>query len=285
MIVYLNGEFIPKEEACISPDDRGFLFADGAYEVLRSYGGRLFMTEDHLARLERSLQELLIGGVDIDGLGDVARGLIKKNALGGSEVEIYIQVTRGCAERNHPFPPAGTPPTVYAFAAESPLLRKEMETGVGIILLPDERRTRCDIKAVSLLPNVIAAQQARDAGALEAVFVREGVITEGASSNCCAVFDGELVTHPEGNLILSGITRRVVLELCRESGIPFRESPIPAETIGDADEVLVLSTRKEVMPVVRIDEMTVADGTPGPVTVGLQRTFREFVDRMCGIDT
>jgi len=282
MTVYFNGEFLEKEEVRISPDDRGFLFADGAYEVMRAYNGTPFMAEDHVRRLERSLSELRITGIDTGPLRDAAERLLMLNDLEGTNAAIYVEVTRGAAPRAHAFPPEGTAPTVFMSATPFPLLVNEMREGTKIILLPDLRWLRCDIKSVSLLPNILASQKASEEGALEAVLVRDGVITEGASSNFAAVFDGKLVTHPECELILSGITRKVALGLCGELDIPVDETPIPEESIREADEVMVFSTRKEVMPVIKVDDMTVGDGKPGSVTMKLQKAFRELVVRLCG---
>jgi D-alanine transaminase len=282
MTVYFNGDFLDKEEVRISPDDRGFLFADGAYEVMRAYNGTPFMVDNHFRRLERSLGELRITGIDTGPLRDASEKLLALNDLEETDAAIYIEVTRGASPRAHAFPPDDTPPTIFMSATPFPLLVDEMREGAKIILIPDLRWLRCDIKSVSLLPNILASQQAREQGAIEAVLVRDGVITEGASSNFAAVFDGRLVTHPECELILSGITRKVALDLCGELGIPVDETPIPEESVREADEIIVLSTRKEVMPVIQVDDRTVGDGKPGPVTMKLQKAFRDLVVRLCG---
>ena len=274
MIVYFNGRFIPKEQVSISPDDRGFLFADGAYEVIRSYGGRLFRLDDHLARMDRSLRELRIAGPDVHSFGDIADELIHVNRLGQGEASLYVQVTRGAAPRHHTFPDEGTPPTVYAYAAPLRPSPERWERGVKAILVPDIRWTRCDIKSLALLPNVLASQRAAERGAYEAVFVRDGAVTEGAHTNVCAVLDGRLVTHPRTHHILGGITRRVVLELCGQLDIPVEESPILETRVGEVDEFLLLGTVTEILPVVRVDGWQVGDGTPGSITRKLQRAFR-----------
>jgi D-alanine transaminase len=276
MIVYFNGRLTPKEDVRISPDDRGFLFADGVYEVIRSYDGSLFRAEDHFRRMDRSLRALLIDGPDMDDLRDAAKQLIQCNDLGRGDAELYIQITRGVAPRKHAFPDEETPPTVYASAVPFHPPREKWEHGVKIILVPDVRWARCDIKSVALLPNVLASQQARERGAEEAVFVRDGVITEGSHTNFCAVFDGQLVTHPKTNRILAGIMRAVVLDLCGELGIPFSETPISERELREADELMVLGTTSEVMPVVRVDDWEVGDARPGPITTKLQRAFREM---------
>jgi D-alanine transaminase len=277
MIVYFDGRFLPKEEVRVSPDDRGFLFADGAYEVIRAYQGRLFKTEAHLRRLERSLRELRIAGLDVEGFGAIGHELIERNELRRGDATLYIQVTRGVAPRRHAFPEEPTPPTVYLVASPFRPSPEKWEHGVGIILVPDIRWSRCDIKALALLPNVLASQEAREKGAGEAVFVREGMITEGAHTNFCAVFDGRLVTHPTGQHILSGVTRQVVFELCAELQIPYRESPIGEGALADASEAMIVGTTVEITPVVRVEGRKVGDGIPGPLTRKLQQAFRALV--------
>jgi D-alanine transaminase len=276
MIVYFNGQFIPKEDVRLSPDDRGFLFADGVYEVIASYSSKLFQPEAHFRRLERSLRELRIAVPDLQRLREAAERLIEVNDLRQGDAGIYIQITRGVAPRNHPFPPPGTPPTVYATAFPFEIPREEQERGVGIILVPDIRWARCDIKSVALLANVLACQQAVENGAAEAVFVRDGVVTEGSRNNVCAVFDGRLVTYPKTNYILPGVTRDAVLELCGQLSIPFDEAPIYESRLKEADELMIVSTLSEIIPVVRVNDWTVGDGKPGPITRQLQQAFREL---------
>lgn len=277
MIVYYNGSFQPKDGVCVSPDDRGFLLSDGVYEVIRAYRGRLFKLDDHLQRLARSLREIRIHGVEVDRLHGVAERLIEENDLARGDASVYIQVTRGVATRRHAFPSAGTLPTVYVRASR---FRRHPDTwnrGIKVVLIPDIRWTRCDIKAVALLPNVLANQQAKEHGAWEAVFVRDGVVTEGSHTNVCAVFDGQVVTHPLGPHILGGITREVVLELCRELQVPVHESPIPEPSLSRAAEMMIIGTTTEITPVVQVDDWQVADGRPGPVTRTLQQAFRALV--------
>lgn len=276
MIVYFNNRFIDKDDVKISPDDRGFLFADGIYEVIRSYNGKLFRLEDHLTRMERSLREIRINGIDAQSFKDIAEKLIQDNHL-NEDATVYIQITRGAPSiRKHIFPDGDISPTVYACGSSFQPPDEEWEKGTRILLLPDIRWTRCDIKSVALLPNALANQQAKENGAGEAVLVRDGVITEGTHTNFCAVFDGELVTYPESNYILSGITRKVVLELCRELGILVREFPIFQSELDKADECMLVGTTTEVMPVVQVNDRMVRDGKPGPVTRKLQQAFGEL---------
>ncbi len=277
MIVYFNGQFIPKEDVRISPDDRGFLFADGVYEVIASYRGRLFRPDAHLRRLERSLHELRIAVPDLAALRGVAERLIEANGLAKGDAGVYIQITRGVAPRNHAFPDPAVPPTVYASAFPFEMPREEQERGVRVILVPDVRWARCDIKSVALLANVLACQRAVESGAAEAIFVRDGVVTEGSRHNVCAVFGGRLVTHPKTNVILPGVTRDVVLELCGQLGIPYNETPILESQLREADELMIVGTLSEIMPVVQVDGWMVSDGKPGPITRTLQRAFREVV--------
>jgi D-alanine transaminase len=273
MIGYLNGNFLPHTEIKISPDDRGFLFADGVYEVIRAYRGKFFKAEEHFARLRRSLHEIEIADKDNEELREVAEELLTRNGLAQCDATVYIQITRGAAPRKHAFPASSTRSTVYLTASAFNAPAKS-ETGVRITLVPDIRWARCDIKSIALTPNVLANQRAVERNAEEAVFVREGVITEGSHSNFAAVFDGELVTHPKTNYILPGITREVTIRLCRELGIPVREFPIFERDLDRADEAMLLSTSNEVMPVVQVDDRQVLDGKPGAITLKLQRAFR-----------
>jgi D-alanine transaminase len=277
MLVYFNGDFIPKEDVKISPDDRGFLLADGVYEVLRTYGGKIFRAGDHARRLARSLRELRMSGPSEKDFVDITSELLWRNHLDREDAKIYVQVTRGSAPRRHSFPDQATPPTVYGEASLIRFVREKWDDGIRIVLVPDTRWARCDIKSVALLPNVLASQRAKESGAEEAVFVREGIAIEGAHTNFCGVFDGELVTYPLNNRILAGVTRGVVLDLCRSLGVPFRESPIPEEELRQAGELMIMGTTTEIMPVVQVDDWQVGDGRPGPVTRKLQRAFRELV--------
>jgi D-alanine transaminase len=278
MIVYFDGRFLPKEDVRVSPDDRGFLLADGAYEVIRSYSGRQFKVAEHLSRLERSLRELRFTGPDVQRLGAIAEMLLQLNDLDRGDAVLYIQVTRGVAPRTHAFPPPQTTPTVYLTASPFRLSPEKWEHGVSIILVPDMRWARCDIKSVALLPNVLASQQAKEQGAEEAVFVRDGNLTEGAHTNVCGVFGGRLVTHPATHHILAGVTRRLVLDLCAELEIPVKESPMDRQALPEADELMILGTTTGIMPVVRVDDWQVGDGTPGPLTRKLQRAFRKLTE-------
>ena len=277
MIVFFNHQFIPKTKVRIDPDDRGFLFADGAYEVIRSYRGNLFKAGAHIARLNRSVDFLKINLPEEVNFREIGDRLIEQNNLGDEDANIYIQVTRGPALRKHAFPDEDIPATLYASVSsfERPVIKQEQ--GVKVVLVPDNRWTRCDIKSISLLPNVLASQRAKEENAEEAIFVRDDVALEGSHSSFGAVFNNRLTTAPKSNYILPGITREVVLELCGELNITVDESPISVESLKEADELMLLSTSLEVTPIVQVDDWNVGDGKPGPVTRKLQRAFEEVI--------
>jgi D-alanine transaminase len=278
MLVYLNGQYLPHGEARVPVDDRGFLFADGVYEVIRVYDGQPFMGEAHYERLRAGLRAIRIGTDPIDAVRTAASRLIEENGLRSGDATIYIQVTRGAAPRRHSFPDADVPPTVYVAAKP---FRQHPSTcwddGVAAITVPDTRWSRCDIKSIALLPNVLANQQAKVAGAFEAVFVRDGVLIEGSHSNLAGVIDGEIVTYPVCNYILPGITRRFVLDLARELGLPVREGAILVDEIDRVEELFLTGTTTEVMPITRLDGRPVGEGRPGPAVRKLQRAYRERV--------
>jgi D-alanine transaminase len=272
MDVYLNGAYVPKDRAVISVDDRGFLFGDGVYEVVRNYSGHIFELDAHLARLERGLRELRMTGVDAWQFGDIALELLRRADLADTDAVVYIQVTRGAAPRRHWFPDAATPATTYAAAL--PFTPKgDPVNGIAVITVPDIRWARCDIKSVNLLPNCLASQRAQESGAVEALFVRDGMALEASASSLFAVIEGTVWTAPKTNYILPSVTRGVVLDICRTHDIPHTESPIPVERLRDADEVFLAGTTLEVMPVVRIDDDAVGAGRPGDVTAGIARRF------------
>lgn len=276
MIVYHDGRFRPKAEVCLSPDDRGFLFGDGAYEVVRASKGRLFRAAAHWQRLQHSLSAIEIQCPEPATLDRVAATLLDRNQLAAAEATVYLQVTRGVAPRKHAYPQPPVTATVYGFASPFAPPREKCQAGVRVITVADERWSRCDLKVISLLPNVLANQQAQAAGAQEAVFVRNGVITEGSHTNFAAVRAGTLLTHPESRVILSGITRRVVLELCAELRVPILEVPLLESKLETVDEAMLLGTTSDVMPVVRINERQIGVGRPGPLTRRVQQAFQDL---------
>ena len=279
--VFLNGEWLPKDEARISVDDRGFLFGDGVYEVTPAYGGNLFLMDRHLARLRRGLGELRID-FDPDPLVDVHRRLIEENGLADREVSyVYVEVTRGVAPRTHAFPKVPATPSVYGFAKEYVRpSRERWAEGFRAITVPDRRWARVDIKTINLLPNCMAQQAALDAGVEDALFVKDGVALEGSHNNFFAVVDGVAVTHPKTNVILPGIVRGFVLELCEELDIPVELRPLQLEELWDADETFFTGTTTEVRPTVEIDGRTIGDGRPGPVTRRIMEAYLESTDRV-----
>jgi D-alanine transaminase len=276
-MAYFNGRYLPKSEIAISPDDRGFLFSDGLYEVIRSYDGRLFRAPFHLARMDEGARALRLGLDKTTDFTKIAHTLIRENGLTDGDAIVYFQITRGAAPRTHYFPSSTTPPTIYGSAERYIQPSGELENGIPVILVSDLRWGRCDIKTVSLLANVMARQQARERGAGEALFVRDGFVLEGTHSNLFTVFDGTVVTPPKDYHVLDGITRHVILELCEKLPVPAREAPIPEFEIFRADEVMMVGTTVEVTPVIRLNGEPVGDGRPGPITRLIQKAFREIV--------
>jgi D-alanine transaminase len=278
MIVFFNHQFIPKAQVRIEPDDRGFLFADGVYEVIRSYRGKLFKADEHIARLNRSLRFLRIRVPEKVNFKEIGSRLIEHNNLRNEDASIYIQITRGSAPRKHVFPEEEIPATLYASVSSLQRPVEKQEQGVKVFLEPDSRWTRCDIKSIALLPNVLASQRAKEEEAEEAILIRDGVALEGSHSSFCGVFNNRLVTAPKSNYILAGITREVVLQLCRKLNIVVNELPIFANRLKEADELMLLSTSLEVTPVVQVNDWKVGDGKPGAVTRKLQQAFDELIN-------
>ncbi|MFA5326148.1 MAG: D-amino-acid transaminase [Prolixibacteraceae bacterium] len=274
-IVYLNGNLIPKNEAFISPEDRGFNFADGVYEVIKYYRGKPFRYSDHIERLQRSLHEVQINFFGCEHLEPVFQELLEKNGLEDSDAGVYLQISRGSHTRIHRFP-EDIEPTVYATAFPFASKPDELKNGVRVVTTEDIRWLRCDIKSISLLPNVMAAQKAYENGAAETIFIRNGIVTEGSHSSFMAVKNGVVFTHPDSNLILPGITRKVVLEICRENNINIVEEGILASELAGMDEMMIVGTGSEITPVVKFDEFNVKDGKPGSVTRFIQEIFFEL---------
>lgn len=278
--VYLGGQLVPMPDARISPLDRGFLYGDGVYEVIRCYGGAPLRLPAHLARLGYSLREMRIGA-DVEAIADVPLRLLERNGLTAAEALVYLQVTRGAPPvRQHVFPAADVPPTVFGYAwayAPKPVYA---DPGVDTWLVSDVRWSRCDIKVTSLIPNAMAQQHAVERGGHEALFVRDGVVLEGTHSNLFAVLDGEVRTAPLTNYVLPGVTRQIALELCAATGTPAREAPIFASDLPRADELFVASTTLELSPVNSVDGRPMPQ--PRPVTRKLMAAFRELVARECG---
>ena len=263
-VCYLNGEFLPLAEARVPVLDRGFIFGDGVYEVVPAYGAAPFRWPQHLARLKRSLAKLRIANPhDDDGWARLVHELIARHPW--ADQFVYIQVTRGVAKRDHAFP-AGIAPTVFAMSSElKPPAEQTRTEGVSAITLPDERWLHCDIKSIALLGNVLARQAAADAGALECLMFRDGMLTEGSSSNVWIVRNGAVLGAPRDHLVLEGIRYGLLEELCAAAGVPFELRRITREDVLAAEEVLISSATKEVLPVTRLDGLPVGAGTPGPI--------------------
>lgn len=281
MIAYLNNTYMDKENVRISPDDRGFLFADGLYEVIRSYGGRLFRVPQHLERLRYGAVHLRLPTTDFGYLAEVAVELLRRNNLEKVDATIYFQVTRGAAKRSHAFPVPQPQLTVYGVASvfDPGPARKKMQDGINAITVADQRWARCDLKTTGLTANVLANQMAQEAGAQEAILVRDGVLLEGTHSNFMAVFDDTLVTAPASNYILSGITRMTILELCAEQGVRVELRPVFATDLSQATEAMIVGTTVEVTPICQLDGRPIGSGQPGPMAKLLQKLFAKEIDK------
>jgi D-alanine transaminase len=270
---YFNGQFLPKNEIMISPDDRGFLFADGVYEVVRWYDGVFYDIESHVTRLKRSLRELRINWVGSDSFPSIAKELIVRNNLLNQPAMIYLQVTRGAARRSHYFPTPEVPITIYMYSWGFTPDRQSKENGIKVMLKEDIRWSRCDIKSIALLANTISYQEACENGMKECIFVRNGFITEGSHSNIFFVIDGTLFTHPESNNILSGITRKNVLRIAQEEGLRIREEALAENRIRFVQEAFITNTSSEVTPVIELGGNTIGNGVPGKITCRIRDLF------------
>lgn len=275
-ICYLNGEYLPLRDARVSPLDRAFLYADSVYEVLPVYRGRPFRLAAHCARLNRSLAEIRMAAPLSDAQwADIIGGLAERN--GGGDLYVYFQVTRGAEYgRNHAIP-KGIAPTIFGFAAPLPVNTEEILTqGLAAITVEDLRWGRCDIKSTALLPNVLAKQDAADAGASEAILIRDGKLMEGSSTTIHVVSAGTLCVPPDSRRILPGTTRNVVLELAERAGIRERIAEISREELLAADEVWLGAATREVVAVTRIDGQPVGNGRPGPLWRQIYDLFQQY---------
>jgi D-alanine transaminase len=280
-IAYVNGRYLPRSDAKVAVEDRGYQFADGVYEVCEVRGGRLVDERRHMARLDRSLSELhIMRPMSPAALGVVVRETIRRNRV--HDGIVYVQVTRGVARRDFPFPAAGTKPSLVVTARNHDLERLEQVAtdGIAVVTVPDIRWRRVDIKSVALLPNVLAKQAAREQGAREAWLVdAEGRVTEGASSNAWIVSrDGKLITHPLGHEVLSGITRSVVIDMIKAQGLVFEERRFTVEEAYAAREAFLTSASQIVLPVVSIDGRFVGNGAPGLIAAALRRDYHRHAE-------
>lgn len=278
-IAYVNGRYLPAGEAGVSIEDRGYQFADGVYEVCEVRHGHVIDEHRHMARLDRSLSELRIRRpMTPMALGIVVRETIRRNRV--RDGIVYMQITRGAARRDFPFPARSTTPSlvVIARAGDSAHMEEMAAAGVAVVTMPDIRWGRVDIKTVALLPNVLAKQAAREQGAREAWLVdKTGRVTEGASSNAWIVSrEGILVTRPLGHDILPGITRSVVFEVAKAQGLRFEERAFTVEEAYVAREAFITSASQTVLPVVSIDGQPVGNGAPGLVATALRRDYHRY---------
>lgn len=273
--IYLNGNYLPDDQPCISPMDRGFIFGDGVYEVIPAYNGHLFRIDEHLRRLHDSLASVgITAPLSNSECLAMLNELVKRN--GGGNQSVYLQITRGVAARDHGFP-ADIRPTVFAMSSPlKPLDEEVRRHGVSAIVLEDIRWKYCHIKSIALLPNILLRQQALDAGAVEAILVRDNNVTEGAASNLFIVRNGTLITPPKGPLLLPGITRDLVLELAQQAGIPCQEASIARAELQQADEVWLTSSTREIVPVTRLDNVAVGSGRPGPYWKKMIAIYQDY---------
>ncbi len=284
-----NDTLIPRQDAKTDIEDRGYQFGDGVYEVIRVYGGSLFLAEAHARRMEKSLRELSIHFPD-------CRERVLKGAQLLAEAEgidvgiVYLQITRGAASRVHQFPSTDTAPIFTGTASHLPRPFEPMLQGIKVLLLPDIRWLRNDIKSLNLLGAVLSKQKAKERGCYEAILERNGILTEGSSSNLFIVKEGALFTHPANNLILNGITRQEIIGLAKTADIPVRETTFTVEELFTAEEAFICGTTTEIMPITQITTMgapdedrhtALASGSPGPITRRLQNLFSDLVDQ-CG---
>jgi len=273
MTVYLNGKFLPLEDATVSVLDRGFIYGDGVYEVVPVYHRQPFRLPQHLARLQRSLDGIRLANPhsEAEWSGIIAE-LIARQPF--DQQGVYFQVTRGVAKRDHAFP-VGVPPTVFMMSNPLATPPAELiERGVAAVTAPDQRWLRCDLKTISLLGNVLARQLAADQGAVEVVMFRDGYLTEASASNVLVVRQGKIVAPPKDNLILPGITYDATIELAREGRLPFEMRPVTKEEALAADEMWLSSSTKEVRAVTTLDGMPFAGGRPGPMFKRMHALFQ-----------
>lgn len=281
MLAYLNGNYLPLDEARISPMDRGFLFGDGAYEVIPVYSRRPFRLQQHLERLERTLAALqLANPLSKEQWAEVVQRLVDDH--GSEDQGVYLQVTRGAAPmRDQAFPRPAVAPTVFAYADRLPTPSAELlATGGTALTAEDFRWLRCDLKTVSLVANVLLRQLSAAAGCTETILLRDGLVMEGSASNVLVVQDGVILAPPKSNLILPGVTYDVVLELAAANGIPTQVRPVAEAELRSADEVWVTSSTKEVLPITRIDDAPVADGRPGPLAARMNALYQDFKNQV-----
>ena len=282
-LVYLNGAYLPIEEAKVSVLDRGFIFGDGVYEVIPAFGGKALRFEHHMQRLNDSLAAIRIKNPHSnDEWLEIIQKLISETGSPdqsgdqSSDQSIYLHITRGVAQRDHRFPD-DTQPTVFIMSnVLHPVDTELLTNGIAAITLDDIRWQYCNIKAIALLPNILLRQQAVDKNAMEAILIRDGEMTEGAASNVFIVKDGVIKTPPKGKHLLPGITRDLVVELAHSHNMPVEETAISEKEFLDADEIWLTSSTKEILPVTQLNGKMVADGKPGNVFKDMYQKYQDY---------
>jgi D-alanine transaminase len=278
MIVYFNGKYLPLDEVKISPNDRGFHFADGVYETLRSYKGKIFHFDSHMRRLNYSLSELNINVNDLNVYKPISLNLARINNILPKDFSVYIQITRGNQfPRRHNYDDNLTS-TLFISVSKLNEDPSRLKKGVKVILEKDIRWTRCDIKSISLLPAILANKKAIGNNAYEAILYRDDLITEGSHTNFFGVKEGVVYTTPLSNFILEGITREVIIGLCKKYDIKVTEEYIKVSELKSFDEFFITGTTTEVTPVVQIDDWVAGDGLPGKITKSIQKLFKDLTD-------
>ncbi len=273
--VYLNGAFVPREDASIDIEDRGYQFADAVYEVVYFSNGTPFRLDEHFDRLRESASALEINLPDLTELKQKVLELKERNGIGDHSAKLYLQVSRGTQERHHEITDELKPNVVMTISQFEEHPSSYYEDGASAITVPDDRWARCHIKTTALASNALAKTRAREKGCFEALFVRDGYVTEGTSSNVFVVQNGVLTTPPPSNYILNGVTRRVVLECADEIGLDVRERSVQDRELFESDEVLLTGTTTHVMPVVEVDETIIGSGRPGEITTSLMERYQE----------
>lgn len=278
-LVYLNGEYLPLDEAKVSVLDRGFIFGDGVYEVIPSYGSKALRFKHHMERLQNSLDAVRIK----NPLSNIQWQEIIDKLIAATDSQdqyIYLHITRGVASRDHRFPDE-TKPTVFVMSSIlQPVDPELLKTGVTAVTLDDIRWKYCNIKAIALLPNILLRQQAVDKGAVEAILIRDGNMTEGAASNAFIVIDGVIKTPPKDQKLLPGITRDLVVELAKTNNILIEETVISEKEFLSADEIWLTSSTKEILPVTQINEKKVGNGKPGPVWQDMFQKYQDYKETL-----
>ncbi len=278
-LVYLNGEYLPLSEAKVSVLDRGFIFGDGVYEVIPSYGSKALRFEHHMQRLQNSLDAVRIKNPLSNSQWKTIIDKLIENT-DSQDQYIYLHITRGVASRDHRFPEE-TKPTVFVMSSVLNAVDPELlKTGVTAVTLDDIRWQYCNIKAIALLPNILLRQQAVDKGAVEAILIRNGNITEGAASNAFIVIDGVIKTPPKDHKLLPGITRDLIVELAKTHDMPIEETTISEREFLAADEIWLSSSTKEILPVTKINDQQVGDGKPGPIWKEMFQNYQDYKETL-----